>query len=70
MRSLRFSLKMLQDYPQDYYFNMIAGHRAKTQYMPDLAIEVLSKLKDPLSTDVGMVWHYYKIWNMTGSMIM
>ena len=68
--SLRISLKMLENYPQDYYFNLIAGHRAKAQFMPHLAIEVLSKLKDPLQKDVGIVWHYYKVWNVTGSLLM
>ena len=68
--SLRISLKMLENYPQDYYFNLIAGHRAKSKFMPHLAIEVLSKLKDPLQKDVGMVWHYYKVWNVTGSLLM
>ena len=70
MESLRISLKMLENYPQDYYFNLLAGHRAKAQFMPRLSIEVLSKLKDPLQKDVGLVWHYYKIWNVTGSLMM
>lgn len=70
MESLRISLKMLENYPQDYYFNLLAGHRAKAQFMPGLAIEVLSKLQDPLQKDVGLVWYYYKIWNVTGSLMM
>ncbi|HKZ39306.1 MAG TPA: helix-turn-helix domain-containing protein, partial [Chryseolinea sp.] len=68
--SLNIILKVLKDYPQDYYFNLIAGHRAKSLFMPDLSIDVLSKLKDPLQKDVGMVWHYYKVWNFTESLTM
>ncbi len=68
--SLRIALKMLREYPQDYYFNLIAGHRAKSQFMPHLAIEVLSQLQEPLQKDVGLVWHYYKIWNFTESLMM
>jgi AraC-like DNA-binding protein/tetratricopeptide (TPR) repeat protein/TolB-like protein len=68
--SLRIAIKMLHDYPEDYYFNLIAGHRAKAQFMPQLSLDVLSKLKDPLEKDVGLVWYYYKIWNVTGSLMM
>ena len=68
--SLRIALNVLKEYPQDYYFNMIAGHRAMSQFMPDLSITVLSQLKDPLEKDFGLVWHYYKVWNFTESLMM
>jgi AraC-like DNA-binding protein/TolB-like protein len=70
MESLRISLKMLENYPQDYYFNLLAAHRAKAQFMPNLSLKVLSKLNDPLQKDVGLVWYYYKIWNVTESLMM
>ncbi len=63
-------LSALEEYPQDYYFNMEAAHLAKSLYMPEIAISLLSQLHDPLDSDAGLLWHYFKVWNYTESMIM
>lgn len=68
--SLRIILQSLNEYPQDYFFNTFAGHHAKSMFRPRLALEVLDRLHDPLSSDVGRVWHYYKVWNYAESLIM
>ena len=68
--ALRVSLQSLADYPHDYYFNMTAGHRAKSLFMPNLALKVLSQLHDPLNSDVGLVWHHFKIRNYFESLAM
>lgn len=68
--SLHIALRMLQDYPQDAYFNLIAGHRAKSLFMPDLALNVLSTLQEPIHEDLGHLWYYYKVWNWSESLMM
>jgi AraC-like DNA-binding protein/TolB-like protein len=68
--ALEVTLSSLEDYPQDYYFNLEAAHLAKSQYKPQLAIDILSKLTDPLGSDEGLLWHYFKIWNYTESLVM
>ncbi len=68
--ALNVALRSLEDYPQDYYFNFEAAHLAKTQFMPHLALKILSELQDPLNSDVGLVWHYFKVWNYTESLVM
>src|SRR5690606_8421837 len=69
-KALDVALRSLENYPQDYYFNLEAAHLAKSQYKPQLAIDILSRLHDPLSSDVGLVWHYFKVWNYTESLMM
>lgn len=68
--SLQISLNMLKKYPQDYYFNMLAGHRAKSLFKPSLSLEIFSRLEDPFPDDFGKIWHYYKVWNVTESFLM
>ncbi|HLG39614.1 MAG TPA: hypothetical protein VI461_08090, partial [Chitinophagaceae bacterium] len=68
--SLRIILQSLDEYPQDYFFNMFAGHHAKSMFRPRLALELLNRLHNPLNSDMGMVWHYYKVWNYAESLIM
>jgi AraC-like DNA-binding protein/TolB-like protein len=68
--ALNIVLNALEEYPQDYYFNMEAAHLAKSQFLPELAISLLSQLQDPLKSDTGLLWHYFKVWNYTESMIM
>ncbi len=68
--ALNVTLRSLEDYPQDYYFNIEAAHLAKTQFMPHLALKILSELQDPLHSDVGLVWHYFKVWNYTEALVM
>ena len=67
---LTHSLTMLEEYPQDFFFNMMAGHKAKSLFKPALALQVLYQLKNPQIKDVGMIWHHYKIWNVTESLMM
>ncbi|MCB0687284.1 MAG: helix-turn-helix domain-containing protein [Saprospiraceae bacterium] len=66
---LVLSLEMIRDYPKDYYFNTMAAHEAKSQFMPNLAIEILSTLQDPLQSDAGLMWHYFKVRNYTESLM-
>ncbi|HJS53168.1 MAG TPA: helix-turn-helix domain-containing protein [Chitinophagaceae bacterium] len=68
--SLRLTLQYLEDYPGDYFFNLFAGHNAKSLFMPRLAIKVLDQIREPLPNNEGGVWHYYKVWNYTESLIM
>ncbi|MEX2568003.1 MAG: helix-turn-helix domain-containing protein [Cyclobacteriaceae bacterium] len=68
--ALKVSLRSLKDYPQDYYFNMEAAHTAKSQFYPYLAIDILSQIHDPLNSNVGLLWHYFKVWNYTESLNM
>lgn len=68
--ALKVTLRILDEYPQDYYFNLEASHLAKSQFFPELAIQLLSQLHDPLGSDVGLVWHYFKVWNYTESLMM
>ena len=68
--ALRVDLQTLDEYPQDYFFNMWAGHQAKCQFFPTLALQVLSQMKDPLLGDFGLVWHYYKVRNYSESLMM
>jgi len=68
--ALQIDLQILEDYPQDYFFNMLTAHRAKSQFMPHLAIRVLSQLYDPLSSDIGLMWQYFKIQHYTVSLMM
>jgi AraC-like DNA-binding protein/TolB-like protein len=68
--ALEVTLRILDEYPLDYYFNIEAAHLAKTQFFPDLAIQLLSRLHDPLASDVGLLWHYYKVWVYTESLVM
>jgi AraC-like DNA-binding protein/TolB-like protein len=68
--SLRIALDVLEEYPQDYYFNMVAGHRAKSLFRPALSLDIWSRLEDPFPDDFGKVWHYYKVWNVTESLLM
>ncbi len=66
--ALEVALKALVDYPQDYYFNMRAAHGAKSQFMPELALKILQRLHDPLRSNMGLMWHYYKILNYTDAL--
>lgn len=66
---LRLSLKMVKDYPNDYYFNTMAAHEAKSQFMPRFAMRILTQLQDPLESDVGLMWHYFKVTNYTESLM-
>ncbi len=68
--SFRITLQSLDEYPQDYYFNMFAGHHAKSMFKPWLALKLLDRLHDPLNSEMGMVWHYYKVWNYVESLVM
>ncbi len=68
--SLRIALQNLEKYPGDYYFNLFAGHNAKSQFMPRLAIKVLDQIKEPLPNNEWGMWHYYKVWNYTESLTM
>lgn len=68
--SLRIALQNLEEYPGDYFFNLFAGHNTKSLFMPRLAIKVLRQIHEPLSNNEGGVWHYYKVWNYTESLIM
>jgi AraC-like DNA-binding protein/tetratricopeptide (TPR) repeat protein len=68
--ALEVTLRILDEYPQDYYFNIETAHMAKTQFFPELAIQLLSQLHDPLASDVGLLWHYYKVWVYTESLVM
>ncbi len=68
--SLRIALQNLEKYPGDYFFNLFAGHNAKSQFMPRLAIQVLDQIKDPLPNNEWGMWHYYKVWNYTESLAM
>lgn len=68
--ALNICLRSLKEYPQDYYFNLIAGHRAKSMFQPTLAMRVLSQLHDPLNSKVGLVWHYFKVRNYVESLNM
>jgi AraC-like DNA-binding protein/tetratricopeptide (TPR) repeat protein len=68
--ALEVTLRILDEYPQDYYFNMEAAHLAKSQFFPELAIQLLSQLHDPLGSDEGLLWHYFKVWNYTESLVM
>jgi AraC-like DNA-binding protein/TolB-like protein len=68
--SLKIALQSLEEYPGDYFFNLFAGHNAKSLFMPGLAIKVLSQVHEPLPNNEGGMWHYYKVWNYTESLIM
>ena len=68
--SLRIALQNLEKYPGDYFFNLFAGHNAKSQFMPRLAITVLDQIKEPLPNNEWGMWHYYKVWNYTESLAM
>lgn len=68
--SLNIALKNLEEYPGDYFFNLFAGHNAKSLFMPQLAIRVLNQVHEPLPNNEGGVWHYYKVWNYTESLLM
>ncbi|MDX2048337.1 MAG: AraC family transcriptional regulator [Chitinophagaceae bacterium] len=68
--SLRLVFQNLEKYPGDYFFNLFAGHNAKSLFMPRLAIKVLNQIRDPLPNNEGGIWHYYKVWNYTESLIM
>ena len=68
--SLRMALQKLKEYPGDYFFNLFAGHNARAQFLPRLAIKVLDQIKDPLPNNEGGIWHYYKVWNYAESLIM
>lgn len=63
-------IQVVNDYPQDYYFNMMVGYLAKSRFQPELAIKALSQLQDPLKSDFGMVWHYFKVFNYFESLMM
>lgn len=69
-KALEIALNNLQSYPQDYYFNMLAGYLAKAMLKPGLALKVLNQLKDPQRSDFGMIWHYFKVFNYTESLLM
>lgn len=68
--SLQIALKNLEKYPGDYFFNLFAGHGARAQFMPLLAIKVLDQIKEPLPNNEWGMWHYYKVWNYTESLAM
>ena len=67
--SLRTALQSLDEYPGDYFFNLFAGHNAKSLFMPELAIKVLNQIQEPLPNNEGGIWHYYKVWNYAESLI-
>ncbi len=66
---LELCLKMLLEYPQDYYFNMMAAHEAKSQFMPEFAMRLLSQMEEEVNNEVGHVWHLYKVRNYTESLM-
>lgn len=68
--SLRLALQNLEEYPGDYFFNLFAGHNAKSLFKPRLAIKVLDQIKEPLPNNEWGMWQYYKVWNYTESLIM
>jgi len=68
--SLRIALQNLDKYPGDYFFNLFAGHNAKSQFMPRLTLKVLDQIKDPFPNNEWGMWHYYKVWNYTESLAM
>ena len=68
--SLRLALQNLGEYPGDYFFNLFAGHNAKSLFKPRLAIKILDQVKEPLLNNEWGMWQYYKVWNYTESLIM
>ncbi|HEX6849512.1 MAG TPA: helix-turn-helix domain-containing protein [Chitinophagaceae bacterium] len=68
--SLRIALQKLDEYPNDYFFNLFAGHNAKSLFKPHVAIQVLDQIQEPLPNNEGGIWHYYKVWNYTESLMM
>ncbi|HET6769429.1 MAG TPA: helix-turn-helix domain-containing protein [Chitinophagaceae bacterium] len=68
--SLRIALQNLEEYPGDYFFNLFAGHNAKSLFKPRIAIKVLDQIKEPLPNNEWGMWQYYKVWNYTESLIM
>ncbi len=68
--ALQIALQKLEEYPRDYFFNIFAAHGAKSQFRPQLAIKVLDQIEEPLPNNEGRIWHYYKVWNYTESLIM
>ncbi|MBL7696718.1 MAG: helix-turn-helix domain-containing protein [Chitinophagaceae bacterium] len=69
-KALEMALQSLQSYPKDYYFNMLAGYLAKAMFKPRLSISVLNQLTEPGQSDFGMIWHYFKVFNYTESLLM
>ncbi|MBK8506084.1 MAG: hypothetical protein IPL46_30135 [Saprospiraceae bacterium] len=69
VEDLKLCLKMVNEYPQDYYFNTMAAHEAKSKFMPGFAIKILSQLQDPVESEVGLMWHYFKVRNYTESLM-
>ena len=67
--AFRIALQNLEEYPGDYFFNLFAGHNAKSLFMPRLAIKILDQIKEPLPNNEWGVWHYYKVWNYAESLI-
>ncbi len=68
-QALELSLNMLNAYPRDFYFNLFAGHEAKSLFMPQLAIRILSHIQDPVIKEAGLVWHYFKVRNYTEALM-
>ncbi|MCB0665055.1 MAG: helix-turn-helix domain-containing protein [Saprospiraceae bacterium] len=66
---LELCLEMLNDYPKDYYFNMMAAHEAKSQFMPRFAMQILSQMEDKVESEVGQLWHLYKVRNYSESLM-
>jgi AraC-like DNA-binding protein/TolB-like protein len=69
-KALNIALSNLDRYPKDYYFNMLGGYLAKSLFMPSLSLRILDQLKDPLQSDFGKIWHYFKVYNYSESLIM
>lgn len=68
--SFQLVFQDIEKYPGDYFFNLFAGYNAKSQFFPRLALKVLDQIKDPLPNNEGGIWHYYKVWNYSESLLM
>lgn len=68
--ALQLVVQNLEKYPGDYFFNLFAGHNTRAQFLPHEAINILDQIKDPLPNNEGGMWHYYKVWNYSESLIM
>lgn len=68
--ALQVCLDVLDDYQQDYYFNIMAGHKYKALFMPQKALEVLAQVQDPKVNEMGLIWHYFKTRNKAESLLM
>src|SRR5690606_33133724 len=69
-QSMRIAFQHLEKYPGDYFFNLFAGHNARAQFRPRLAVSVLDQIREPLPNNEWGIWHYYKVWNYTESLAM